>query len=548
MPYITNKHLNILSTYVSVFIIINIFLPRLSGQDLPEEKQEIIKTFEAQLEDAQKITILPNILPIASIKKKYTYNITILPLEIKYPDPVIKPLATDPDLAFEKHAFYARGGYGNKSNPLFRLMYTHTDEHQLDYHIFLSHDGFNNKEITLQKGSRSQVDGGIRFRLKEKMQINTNVNARYDENQFYFVHTNGQDIPSDPLRKQLRYAVNADLYNPVASTDATNYKIGLSYSVFSLGNPRTTEGHVKTTLTLEKNSGPWQIAIPVQLNGVLQSGIDDLYHVNFTPALKYGGKKIWIKAGSAFYYDSDKLSRLWPDITVDFKLGGSGLRIFVASQLKVTSNNLHRLTENNPWINPAFPALTNAISREVLGGIKGEVTFLGYELNLGYAKMDNLDNYTQMETIWSPALKLNNVNAVFLRGNADFAISDRVNIGGHLIKNFYNTAGDIPLYGVHSLELRANSTFHLWKNKLKLIPELFITDRSTTLLTDDFAGSMKEVVLNNRVELNVMLDWWLGKKMGLYARANNILNNKYEKWYGYPAMGIHFNGGVLLKW
>jgi len=54
------------------------------------DQVEVIKAFEAKLEDAKKISIQPKIKPIIPVEKTYDYNITIVPLSIEYPDPVIK--------------------------------------------------------------------------------------------------------------------------------------------------------------------------------------------------------------------------------------------------------------------------------------------------------------------------------------------------------------------------------------------------------------------------------------------------------------------------
>ena len=59
------------------------------------------------------IEVAPDIQPVIPAKKKYGYNVTILPLDITYPEPVIKPIAADADLPFENHTFFTRLGYGN---------------------------------------------------------------------------------------------------------------------------------------------------------------------------------------------------------------------------------------------------------------------------------------------------------------------------------------------------------------------------------------------------------------------------------------------------
>ncbi len=78
---------------------------------------EVIKTFEAILEDAKKIQI-KSVLPVQKeFKPQYKYDISIVPIELKYPDPQIKPLAMNADATFKVNKGFIYAGYGLRKNP-----------------------------------------------------------------------------------------------------------------------------------------------------------------------------------------------------------------------------------------------------------------------------------------------------------------------------------------------------------------------------------------------------------------------------------------------
>jgi hypothetical protein len=56
---------------------------QLSAQTLEDDEQEIIKDFEAQLEDAQRVIVKPTLQPVVVSKKTYKYDVTIIPLELR---------------------------------------------------------------------------------------------------------------------------------------------------------------------------------------------------------------------------------------------------------------------------------------------------------------------------------------------------------------------------------------------------------------------------------------------------------------------------------
>lgn len=529
---------------VYLFCLIALFTVKTTAQELPEEKQEIIKNFEAQLEEARMIEMAPEIKPILPVKKKYNYNVTILPLDISYPEPVIKPIAADADLPFENHTFFTRLGYGNVKNPSADLSFYKTDAYQFDRYINVSYKGFDNStKVTNQKLNDVSTVAGIRYKIKENWQINAGVNGSYKQNPLYFIY-------ADPLentdRNIFRAGFKAEVLHETISEDDLDFALSTSYSVINVSNPDVNEGMFDLQTKVSKNRGNWKLTFPVQFTGVLQSNISDLYSIRFVPELKYSRTKWHLTAGAAIYYDADEKTVPWPQLTFDYALSGKNLHIFVGSKLRVEANHLHRITAENPWLNPNLPKLSNFLGKEIYGGVRGEGHILGYELAGGYVNGRNWDQFNNLTIQSNANAFFTALNAIFFRSSVDFAISNKVILSGSLIKNFFDKKGAPHLYGLHTFECKAQAQIKFWNGKVQLTPELFVTDRSWTQIEKD-PGIVTDIRLNNRVELNTTLDIWFSNKLGLYVRAGNILNNRYEQWYGYPVLGIHGQGGILLK-
>lgn len=534
-------------TYIliaTVFSILN--STPLHAQELPEEKLEIIKTFEAQLEEARMINMAPVIKPVVPIKKKYSYNVTILPLDIVYPEPVIKPIAADTDLPFESHSFFTRLGYGNVKNPGLELGFYKTDEYQFDRYIHLAHQGFDNsKKVAHQKAGTSSALAGIRYKLKDKWQLNAGVNATYRQQPFYFVY-DGNDL-ADKERNLFNAGFKAEISHGSIEDEDLQFRFSTSYSVLNVSNPDKNEGQFIIETGVAKKKGNWRLDLPVKFTGVLQTEISDLYSLVFDPKIKYSNAKWYLTAGAAVYYDATEKTIPWPELHFDYALAGKGMHVFAMSQLKVTGNHLHRLSVENPWINPSLPALSNFIGKEIMGGIRGETKVIGYEAAAGYVNGRNWDQFSNENKVYTATVFYTDLNAVFIRSNIDFAVTDHVRLKGLVTKNFFDKNGLERLYGIHTLEFKGQAEFRFINDRIKFTPELFVTDRQWASILDANSGLKKDIRLNNRIELNAGLDVWVSKKFGFYAKANNLLNNKYEQWYGFPSLGIHVQGGLLLK-
>lgn len=48
-------------------------------------------------------------------------------------------------------------------------------------------------------------------------------------------------------------------------------------------------------------------------------------------------------------------------------------------------------------------------------------------------------------------------------------------------------------------------------------------------------------------DLNLSAAFQVNDLISIHAKANNILGQKYDLWYGYPAQGFNFMGGFTFK-
>ena len=531
-----------------ILFSILVLLPKLTfSQALSDEQQEIVKNFEAQLEDAKKIKIQPLILPTLPSKKSYQYNVTIVPLEIKYPDPVIKPLAIESEPAFENFPFYARLGYGNIKNPFLDLRYYHTDENKLDYFFNLQHFSLDNsKDIKNQKMSNSELSLGMKYRLKENFQCNTNITANVEQRKFYFIQTPFSLPDNEYNRNKIVTSFNADFFNPNVTQSGLDYKIGTGFSLLKMTNVGRSEMIGNLNLSAMKAIGNWKLSFPLNINGVLQNEINDMITLSFKPSLKYNNKNLWLLLGGDIFYDNVLKTKLWPLTHFDYTISEKQMHVFVGSAQKNIANNLHQLALLNPWLNTKLSGLTNQVNQSIYAGFKGELTYLGYEVELAYNNILNQNLFINYLQAWTANSLQQNLTSVHLKVDMDFALSSTTKIGGNIIKQFYKKGETRHLYGVNSFKMDAYAKMKFFNQTLELSPILSVTDRSWALLSN-IDDSEKDIQLNSMVFLSANLTTHITKKIGIYFEGNNLLNNKYTSTYGYPSVGINFSGGVVMK-
>lgn len=83
---------------------------------------------------------------------------------------------------------------------------------------------------------------------------------------------------------------------------------------------------------------------------------------------------------------------------------------------------------------------------------------------------------------------------------------------------------------------------------IRLLPELTITAYGTILdqmYALDETG--REVKLKGILDIGGGAEYQIIPRLSLFANVHNLLNNKYERWRGYPAYGFNIFGGLRLK-
>jgi hypothetical protein len=524
---------------IAMTMTFGVVLNAQEGTGLESDNQEIIKSFEATLEDAEKVKIVPKVEPVVPSKKVYNYKLTILPLEVTYPAPIIKPLAAEPDEPFTSKNFYAKLGYGNVANPHAVVKFHTSDEDKFGFYANVSYDGLDNgKKIANQKMAELDLNTGINYKLNESHYIDIKANVGFDKRNIYFIGTNSG--PTEFLgkaRNTIQFGGRAEIYNLFQKDEGIHYKGTVDYNILNNQLPNTTENVFMVKAEVGKQYKNWLLNIPVQFNANLKNNTKDLYAINFRPSLKFNSEAMWLKLGAAIHNDASLKTKIWPVAQLEYKLSENGLSIFLGTDQVSYTNNLHNLLSLNPWMDNRFDTLTTHIAHQASGGIKTTAKAMSFQLEGGYAFNYNLATFTNLNNPALANVRPINVNNVFVRGNIELAIKNNFAIGGNLLKNFYSK----DVYGVNSLELKAYGKLGFFKNRINLTPSLLISDRTTALT------KIGDVNLSNQAALNLGLNINFTEKFGLYIDGLNVLDNKYAMFYGYPVTGIHFNGGVTLR-
>ncbi len=240
---------------------------------------------------------------------------------------------------------------------------------------------------------------------------------------------------------------------------------------------------------------------------------------------------------------------LKPTLTFQKVLNDTNI-ILAAGWHTLTQNNSYASVEaQNPWIGvPDKLAITTQDSKYIQIQISN-----GKRLNYGFAL--SLNDYSNL-LLFNKRLNtiiLNNglyyasifekkASTIQFDANLRYQFSDHFLFTNNLkYIQFNSLQQNAKPWGILPLELNSKLTW--MPNKKLQINSNFQYWTGAAMLNEKNAP----VNLNNAFVLNASLSYALTHKLSTWVKGENLLDNTYQRWSNYPAIGVQFIAGVVYS-
>lgn len=533
------------------YILFIISLPLVAQQDstkLQINQVEVIKSFEANLEDARKV-VVKSVIPVPKeYKPTYQYNISIVPVELKYPDPQVKPLAMNADGPFVVKNGFIHAGYGLLKNPEILAGYHFAKKDRYDAGIQINYESLNNSHKNpYQRYRNTGIDLYGNVLVKENMKVYGKVQTDFKKR--YFYHTAlGIDTlynETDSERSINSYNITAGIANPEPTRFNINYDLSLALRNMTITNKDARDNGITVHGKVEKHFNKGTVlAIDGRYDYAAynENKSVSLSTASLLPMIKTKIKNVILHGGVSMIYSSDGNSALFPEVLVSYGLAGQKLQVFAGVHQDIYTNHFTHVSQRNPYLNTAIDSLQNTVYQEFYGGLKGKFSFLTYQVKGGFKNVNNqmylLNNRTDLRVF---DMVYDDLGIVFISGNLDFAFAENIHFGGWLTQNIFNTDVQLKAWHIPNLEANAYATVTLLDDKIKLQGDLFFGNGVDYLNKENIAAKS-----NVLFDLNIGAEYKPFDKLGIFIKGINLLNNRFERWYGYPSVGINAMAGVKV--
>ncbi len=268
---------------------------------------------------------------------------------------------------------------------------------------------------------------------------------------------------------------------------------------------------------------------------------NNLYSLN--PSIGFKTPNVKIKAGIRPSWDNTVFSML-PDISAEARVAGPGLVLEAGWTGFVQKNSFRSLAGFNPWIAP-LSNLQNTKNMEQYAGIKGAGgDHFTYQARVSLVKLNNqplfvnntLDGKTFM-VVFEPQM-----NALRIHGEVGYVEQEKLSLTAGATFNQYSSLQvNTKAWGLVPLEVNGSLKWKLMKD-LQLKAEAFLWDGAPYLDKASQAGKGNAVA-----DLNLGAEFTVMPKLNLWIQMNNLLNQQYQRWNQYTALGFNVLGGIVYS-
>jgi hypothetical protein len=530
-----------------LMMVLSVATFNLIGQiDTTPIKDQSIKVksfFKPVLRNAVKQTFYATPPITDTTKPTLSYVVPSQNLFFSYQPVSLKPLALQNFNIFGwENSNYIKVGFGNYSTPYVSAGFSLGNGSTTALGIYadyisskgtLKNQDFTKLGVAFQ-GAKSYEKG---YELKGKVGYNQDEYFLYGYNNSLFSFT------KDQLRQRFQtITLNAGFRNTIPTEFGLNYNPTLQSSIFS-DNRSATETNILLNLPLEKNIGETfaiKLGAAIDYTNYKKTGTsinNNIIYVN--PALLYKSKKVKINAGISPTWDNSVLNIL-PNVTTDIQVQGSKFVLQLGWLGYYNKGSYQRWTNINPYINQPNK-LPNTKVDERFIGIKGTTgNHLVYAVKAGYYGYTNMPLFVN-DTISGKSFNVVNeskLQAVHLHAEVGVIEKEIFHFtAGFNLNNYITLQDNAKAWGLLPFDITASLRWQLFKG-LWLKSDAFIWDGAR------FKNGITSNKLSFVLDINAGLEFKIAKQFNVWLQANNMANNKYQRWRNYETYGFNLLGGV----
>jgi hypothetical protein len=271
-----------------------------------------------------------------------------------------------------------------------------------------------------------------------------------------------------------------------------------------------------------------------------------------------------IGAGLVYSMGKDNTSNkfyIYPSVTASYNLV-SDLMVFYAGAIGGLEQNTYKdFVDGNPYVSPTLLIKPTNELYDVHIGLKGKLaSTVSYDVKASFLQDENKalfksNDYSEKNTNANYAfgnsfqVVYDDMNIMHLYGEIKADLAKGVTVEADATISSYSTKYQLEAWNLPTVQLNSKADFMITEKWFAGINLFYVGERKDQQLNTGivYVTAPSPITLDGYFDLNANIRYKYNERFSAFLKANNILNNGYQKWLNFPAQGFQVMVGGNYK-
>ena len=557
-------------------------------ENIGTEVVNVVKPYSATISDAFKVKETPSLDDEDNTKKEdIKYTIFSFPVASTFTPAKGKAAGVDKTKREKLYNNYASLGFGNYGQVLGELFVT---------------ENISSAEYIGGMFRHHSSQGGIKEVALDDSFYDTSIDLTYGNQQRDFNWTADVGYQNQVYNwygiDQVYFNEDAAFYGQISPSHTFHNaylagKIGFDEGIFSgaslkfnrfWDNNGSTENrfYIKPSFNVEIDNMNIKTNVIVDYVG---GSFDKTYFdtpgssygfTNFglNPSFTLNQDELSLNIGLSLFYsadleNSDSKFFVYPNITASYKLVGDLMILYGGADGTLQQNSYRDFTNENPFLSPTLYISPTDRPFDIFAGLKGKLAGnVSYNVRASFMQEKGRALFKNnvypnnaipgFETTLSGYQYGNSFDVVYdnlktirFFGELNADLSKNVSAGVQATLSSFTVSDEAEAWNLPAITLKANLDVTITEKWYAGANLFFVGERKDQMTKpssiDPAFYDFTTVTLKSYFDVNANVGYQFNERLSFFLRANNMLNQSYEKWMNYPSQQFQVMLGANYK-
>ena len=572
-----NKKKQIISLITVLLVTVFGFAQERDQDTIKTDVIDVIKPYTPSVSDAFKVKETPTLDDTETgTKKEVQYNIFSFPVASTFTPAKGKAAVVDKAKKVKLFDNYATLGVGSYTTILGEVFLNHAigRDETISAHIahqssqgdipeVLTDNGYSDSKLNLNYTKRNRdftwtALGGFQYQTYNWYGLNQSL---YDQtiadgldvgHSFYTAHVGGDISFEDAILNKA---------NVLFRRFGDSYSSGENrFKASAEGTFDVQDLEINTTVFFDYLGGKFDrdYYSPTELNY-------GNFHLGINPKLQLKQDDLTVDLGlKAVYFNnteaSDSKFFIYPDIAASYKLVDEILIVFGGIKGGLIQNSYYDFAQENPFVSPNLYISPTDQQYNAYGGLKGKLSStMSYAVSGRYKAEQNKALFKNNDVLATndQSYTFGNSFGVVYDDVKTFSIAGELNVDVN--RNFtlgikaeyfgYDVKNEQEAWNLPDIEASLFLDYQIDQHWFAGANLFYVGERKDLFYMPSLLGpaTNQVVTLDSYFDANAHVGYHITDRWSVFAKANNIASQNYNKWQNTPVQGIQFLAGATYK-